>query len=698
MPRHASLILCFAAALLGARADGAAQVGGARSPEQALAGFARVRERPEAQQLAALRELGRFAEPPVTAALLLALAHAQGHEFRLTAVQALSEQARPEALGAYAPLLEPGSDARLLTAAARGLGRLGDPGVAELEARLARQDLTGGEPRLRALRLALLAGLAQARTERSFALLVRESARGNDLDRLDALRHLAMVPESEAVVRAREQALAAKDLQLVAEALRQLATAGWPRTKEQALELHRRCAQGALLTVRQDLVGILARVLGPDTYEPFLEHLALAAPRLDAALQDPIARARTHAGFVAWLQSEGLGRRLPRERVAALRLLATVGDEKTVRLVVAQLQAKEDEVALAAIEVLAFRKAAAAVPALRELLRAPQPARRPAALLALHGLLAAEPAWRKELLAIVRQPDPHLRTLALDLLAEVQEAQALAFAHEDLAHKEWTVRAAAIDFCRAVRAVASVPRLIARLELETGRLQEDLLDTLQDLTGNRFLSRARWEQWWLEVQPKFELVPPPQARARPRKTARESATVTYYDIPLTSRAVSFVLDTSGSMEARIGTGKETRLDEARRQLRRVLEAMPEQSRFNLIFFASSVRALDKALVPADVAHKKLAQDALAALTARGATNVFDALERAFADPELDTIYLLTDGNPSAGKVRDPEAIVQEVARWCRTRRVRIHAISVGEDSRLLQRLAQVSGGQYNFVR
>jgi uncharacterized protein YegL len=85
------------------------------------------------------------------------------------------------------------------------------------------------------------------------------------------------------------------------------------------------------------------------------------------------------------------------------------------------------------------------------------------------------------------------------------------------------------------------------------------------------------------------------------------------------------------------------------------------------------------------------------LTAGGATNLFDALERAHADPLVDTIYLLTDGAPTAGKLRDPDAIVAEVQRWHRTRRVTIHTIAVGMDGALLKRLSALSGGQHRMV-
>jgi Mg-chelatase subunit ChlD len=87
-----------------------------------------------------------------------------------------------------------------------------------------------------------------------------------------------------------------------------------------------------------------------------------------------------------------------------------------------------------------------------------------------------------------------------------------------------------------------------------------------------------------------------------------------------------------------------------------------------------------------------------ALPLGGGTNIFDALEQAFADPGIDTIYLLTDGQPSAGRLRTTEDITEEVRRWNRTRQIVIHGISIGLDSELLKRLAAENGGSYKYVR
>ncbi|MFT4515858.1 MAG: Mg-chelatase subunit ChlD, partial [Planctomycetota bacterium] len=74
-----------------------------------------------------------------------------------------------------------------------------------------------------------------------------------------------------------------------------------------------------------------------------------------------------------------------------------------------------------------------------------------------------------------------------------------------------------------------------------------------------------------------------------------------------------------------------------------------------------------------------------------------AIMAAMEDPEVDTIYLLTDGVPTQGEVVDAEEILEAVMRENRTRQVIIHCISVGMKSTLLMDLAALTGGQYKEV-
>jgi hypothetical protein len=78
--------------------------------------------------------------------------------------------------------------------------------------------------------------------------------------------------------------------------------------------------------------------------------------------------------------------------------------------------------------------------------------------------------------------------------------------------------------------------------------------------------------------------------------------------------------------------------------------------------------------------------------------MFDALELAFSDEQVDIIFLLSDGMPSGGKIDDPDLILNEVRRWNMTRRIPIHCISIGGPTSLLEAIAKETSGNFLQVK
>jgi Cdc6-like AAA superfamily ATPase len=61
---------------------------------------------------------------------------------------------------------------------------------------------------------------------------------------------------------------------------------------------------------------------------------------------------------------------------------------------------------------------------------------------------------------------------------------------------------------------------------------------------------------------------------------------------------------------------------------------------------------------------------------------------------IDTIFLLSDGAPGAGKFTSPADILREAKKINQLRRITIHCISIGTDSQLLKDLAAQNSGKY----
>ncbi|MCA9002886.1 MAG: hypothetical protein KDB61_13260, partial [Planctomycetes bacterium] len=64
------------------------------------------------------------------------------------------------------------------------------------------------------------------------------------------------------------------------------------------------------------------------------------------------------------------------------------------------------------------------------------------------------------------------------------------------------------------------------------------------------------------------------------------------------------------------------------------------------------------------------------------------------EPDVDTILVLSDGEPSVGDLIDPGAIREDIQARNRERNIRIHTIALGGSLKILEWLAEDSGGRF----
>ena len=149
----------------------------------------------------------------------------------------------------------------------------------------------------------------------------------------------------------------------------------------------------------------------------------------------------------------------------------------------------------------------------------------------------------------------------------------------------------------------------------------------------------------------------------------------------------------------------TKLQKARKELIPAIKGLPPTTMFNIIVFENIARPWRSTLVPATDANKLAAQAYLESLKADGGTNMYEALQKAFAyvgDAATDTtkplniqaIFVLSDGAPTVGAVIDPDQIRQEVKKWNPYTRVTINTIGLGDDcdENFMRGLALDNGG------
>ena len=116
--------------------------------------------------------------------------------------------------------------------------------------------------------------------------------------------------------------------------------------------------------------------------------------------------------------------------------------------------------------------------------------------------------------------------------------------------------------------------------------------------------------------------------------------------------------------------------------------------FNVILFSGGVRVWSEFLVEGSPDNAAKARAFLVNVRPDGPTNLFGALMTALSFQDVQTIFLLTDGNPTFGRVVLPSAILVELERVNRDRHVVINTIAAGDvRAEFLAELATRNGGK-----
>lgn len=309
----------------------------------------------------------------------------------------------------------------------------------------------------------------------------------------------------------------------------------------------------------------------------------------------------------------------------------------------------------------------------------------------------------------------------------------------------WQLRASAIAALGKVRHRDSIPALIDRMQVEEGRLAADLAAALESLTGRGFGTRLElWQRFWGDYGDRYQIPTDEElATLRAKQAARKaeyegSSGLAYHGISTPTRRVIFVIDISGSMEDEVVEKERfedgdypsySRIDIVKTELGRTIEGLEPYVQFNVLAFATEVKPWKKTLQRANVLGKKSAMDFVrklepiggsskedlarvglvtAANLEGGRTNTWGALAAALGvqtglrkptrddyEVDVDTIFFMSDGKPTAGEFIDVEDIVREVRKVNELRRVVLHTIALGPFQKtFMKRLAQENGGVF----
>lgn len=279
-----------------------------------------------------------------------------------------------------------------------------------------------------------------------------------------------------------------------------------------------------------------------------------------------------------------------------------------------------------------------------------------------------------------------------------------------------------------------VEPLIAELERRErkphDRVYADLRRTLKTLTGRDFDVAIDWKNYWKARQQGLPAPPKPSGEGRTVLANKAS----FFSVAVDSDRVLFVIDVSSSMEvpdtiveeppepdeessprgktvvkspdsSKEGpraprTVTRRRITRVKEELIHTIQTLPPHVRFGVMSFSHEIAYLDKNILAfATNANKARAIQWVRALRPNGATRTDLALQEALLIPEVDTLYVLTDGAPKDvnNQKIPPEQVYSVVKTLNRFRKCRINTIGfsqAGHSMRLfVQHLAQTNDGK-----
>ena len=290
--------------------------------------------------------------------------------------------------------------------------------------------------------------------------------------------------------------------------------------------------------------------------------------------------------------------------------------------------------------------------------------------------------------------------------------------------------------------------MIDQLRKEDGRLRDEVARALLSLTTFDLGDKPdRWQEVWDKVKDNFKV--PTLEEVKKAREAFEKTQLRYEPgsddfagIPTKSERVIFVIDISGSMEEPLLNREKfllqgrtykslVKMEVVKQELIRTIENLNDRTFFNVVAFATKVKRWnERGLVAANILNRKNAAawiDSLQPIGGQsqslkrnaglsgsaggneGKTNFYDALMEALdaksaqagydtnLGSQVDTIFFLSDGDPTAGPMTETERILAEVKRVNSLRKIKINTINIGKNERgkmLMQMLADQNGGKF----
>ena len=448
-------------------------------------------------------------------------------------------------------------------------------------------------------------------------------------------------------------------------------------------------------------VEILLDVLNSTGYGPGLPagHYRDIAWEGAVKITDPYARARFEAELKKNKQS-------PWVRAWCAQLLGIFGEPRWADTLTKALKDKDLLVRSSAAESLGKLTLAPGkefdkiIKALDKVATGKDPRGRADAMIAMMRLQpeATRPAYLAAIGVDPKEGDGGARCALVGALQSVamddfELASSIAIDDED-----WRTRLQAVDNLSTSKTKTAVDRLIDATEDGRPTVRLRAVAGLQGLTGQAHRTTKSWRAWWAANRETFTF--PEGGAVDPNAVAPGDSVATYNGMRVTSDHVAFLIDKSAAMGEFLNSEGMSKEAFAQEQLAEVLGKLPEGVKFNIYTYELDVVAFDeKRPVELDPKKVKKALKFVEEQRLRGSKDIWKVLDRVVADPEIDTIYLLSSGEPDTGKYVHWNRVTEHLKDLNRFHKVVVNTISYTDNQWYrdqLEKIAQATGGEFKY--
>lgn len=309
-------------------------------------------------------------------------------------------------------------------------------------------------------------------------------------------------------------------------------------------------------------------------------------------------------------------------------------------------------------------------------------------------------------------PDGGVRCALLGALPAIYPDRAEAASAAALEDRDWRSRLQAVENLGAIRSKGAVDALVRAAGDERPAVRERANTALRKLTGEKWTLRAQWEGWWTPNREAFEF-PDPEKKKKdgeaaakpdePKAAAAETADpkkyASYNGITVQSDHVAFLIDKSEDMEQTLKIGSRVKADVALEELDATLAKLEPGLLFNVFTYAAEPTPYRKQPIELDDASRKAALAFVKKTEHEGKKNIWLALTTVVEDPTLDTLFLLSSGEPEIGRYVHWNRVTEHLKELNRFHKVVIHTVAYSDSQwnrDQLQKISEATGGQFVY--